>query len=197
MNHYTPDGRDLRAELAPYLHPDETLLWTGQPYTTRKFRPHPLAAVFILFWFGFAIFWTVMASAAAGFFGLFGIPFLLIGVYLVYMLFSGQKKQFKSTVYAVTDRRAIILYTDRRGVNCTEHLFAHLTTVTMEEVQGTTGTIRFRPDMVYHNGYDPYEGYRGYRRRGVSSTLISRGSCFYAIDRVQEVFRLISEQIHT
>ena len=36
MNHYATDGRDLRAELAPYLHPDETRLWTGQPYTTRK-----------------------------------------------------------------------------------------------------------------------------------------------------------------
>jgi hypothetical protein len=26
MNHYTPDGRDLRAELAPYLHRDENLI---------------------------------------------------------------------------------------------------------------------------------------------------------------------------
>ena len=49
MNHYATDGRDLRAELAPYLHPDETLLWTGQPYTTRKFRPNPLVVVFMLF----------------------------------------------------------------------------------------------------------------------------------------------------
>ena len=195
MNHYTSDRRDLRAELSPYLHPDETLLWTGQPYTTRKFRPNPLVAVFMLFWLGFAVLWTVMATSVGGFFGLFGIPFMLIGGYMVYMLFSGQKKQFGSTVYAVTDRRAIILYTDRRGVNCTEHLFAHLATVTMEEVQGTTGTIRFRPTTVYHNGYDPYEGYRGYRRRGISTTMVDQGGCFYAIEGVREVYRLISEQI--
>ena len=191
MNHYTSDGRDLRAEVAPYLHPDETLLWTGQPCTSRQYRPNPLTAVFVLFWIGFALFWTVMATSAGGFFGLFGIPFLLIGGYMGYMLVSGQKKQLRSTVYAVTDRRAIILYADRRGINCTEHIFARLTTVTMEEVQGTTGTIRFRPDTVYYGEYA-----YGYRRRGVRSTLLDQGSCFHSIDGVQEVYRLISEQIH-
>lgn len=191
MNPYTPDGRDLRAELSPYLHPDETLLWVGQPYLTRKFRPNPLTLIFMLFWFGFALVWTVMATAIGGFFGIFGIPFLLIGGYMLYMLTAGQKKQFQGTIYAVTDRRAIILYTDRRGMNCTEHLFAHLTSVTMEEVQGTVGTIRFCTDIVY-SGYDGYGGYRrGYRR----SALPAQGNCFYSIESVREVYRLISEQI--
>ncbi len=190
MNHYSPDGRDLRAELAPYLHPDEALLWTGQPYTTRKFRPNPLVVVFMLFWFGFAVFWTVTASAAGGFFGLFGIPFLLIGGYMLYTLFIGQKKQLSATVYAVTDRRAIILYTDRRGTGCTEFLFSRLSNITMDEVDGTTGTIRFLPDTPY---YDPaYSSRRA--RRSVSSDYELR-TAFLSIDRVQEVYRLISEQM--
>lgn len=189
MNHYTADGRDLRAELAPYLHPDETLLWVGQPYTTRKFHANPITVVFMLFWFGFAVFWTVAASSAGGFFGLFGIPFLLIGGYMLYMLFIGQRKQLRSTVYAITDSRALILYTDRRGTGCTEFIFARLSSVTMDEVEGTTGTIRFLPDQPY---YMNYESPRHRRSRSADYDL---RTAFLAIDRVQEVYRLISEQM--
>ena len=101
MNHYTSDGRDLRAEIAPYLHPGESLLWTGQPYTTRKFHTNPFMLIFMLFWFGFAVFWTVSASAVGGFFGLFGIPFMLIGGYMLYMLIAGQKKQLRTSFLAI------------------------------------------------------------------------------------------------
>lgn len=189
MNHYASDGRDLRAELQPYLHPDETLLWTGQPYSTRKFHANPLTVIFMVFWFGFAVFWTVTASTAGGFFGLFGIPFLLIGGYMLWMLLVGQKKQLRATVYAVTDRRALILYTDRRGTGCTEFLFNRLSNITMDEVDGTTGTIRFLPDQPYYAGYDSPR----YRRS--SSAGYDLRTAFLGIDRVQEVYRLISEQM--
>ena len=190
MNSYTPDGRDLRAELAPYLHADESLLWVGQPYTIRRFRPNPLMVIFMIFWFGFAVFWTVTAAAAGGFFAVFGIPFMLIGGYMLYQLLVGQKKQLSATVYAVTDRRAIILYTDRRGTGCTEFLFSRLSNITMDEVDGTVGTIRFLPDQPYYTGYDSPR-----YRRGRSPDYDLR-SAFLAIERVQEVYRLISEQIN-
>lgn len=190
MNHYTPDGRDLRAALQPYLHPDETLLWTGQPYTTRKFRANPFMVIFMIFWFGFAVFWTVTASAVGGFFGLFGIPFLLVGGFMLYNLLIGQKKQLASTIYAVTDRRAIILYTDRRGTGCTEFIFSRLSNITLDEVDGTTGTIRFLPDGSY---YAPaYDSPRYRRSRSADYDL---RTAFLGIDRVQEVYRLISEQM--
>jgi hypothetical protein len=191
MNTYTPDGRDLRAEIAPYLHPDETLLWVGQPYTSKKFRPNPLMVVFMLFWFGFAVFWTVTASAAGGFFGLFGIPFLLIGGFMLYTLLIGQKKQLERTVYAVTERRAIILSADRRGTDCTEFLFSRLPNISMEEVNGTTGTIRFLPDTPYYG--TSFESPRMRRNRAADYEL---RSAFLAIDDVQTVYRLISEQMH-
>ena len=191
MNSYTTDGRDLRAELAPYLHPDEDLLWVGQPYVSRKFRPNPLVVVFMLFWFGFAVFWTVMAASAGGFFAVFGIPFLLIGGYMLYYLFVGQKKQLAATVYAVTDCRAVILYTDRRGTGCTEFVFSRLSNISMDEVMGTTGTIRFLPDTTY---YTPaYDSPRARRARAGDYEL---RTAFLAIDGVQEVYRLISEQLN-
>ena len=192
MNPYTPDGRDLRAELTPYLHPDEELLWVGQPYATRKFRPNPLMVIFMIFWFGFAVFWTVTAAAAGGFFALFGIPFMLIGGFMLYTLLIGQKKRLQKTVYAVTSRRAIILTADRRGTGCTEFLFSRLSHVTMDEVDGTTGTIRFLPDAPYHGS-----AYDSPRYRRSPSTDYELRSAFLAIDRVQEVYRLISERMST
>lgn len=191
MNHYTPDGRDLRVELQPYLHPDETLLWTGQPYTTRPYRVNPFVCIFMLFWFGFAVFWTVTATAAGGFFGLFGIPFMLFGAVMLYQLFVGQKKRLRATVYAVTDRRAIILTTDRNGTDCTEYILSRFTSISMEDVEGTTGSIRFAPDRPYDNEY----GY-GHRRRGFQVSSDSElKTAFLAIDGVQEVYRLLSEQM--
>lgn len=36
--------------------------------------------MFAVFWTAFAVFWTVSASAAGGLFGLFGVPFILVGI---------------------------------------------------------------------------------------------------------------------
>ncbi len=190
MNTYTPDGRDLRAALHPYLHDGETLLWIGCPYTTRRPRANPMTTVFLLIWCGFAVFWTVGASAAGGAFGLLGLPFVAVGIGMLYKFTFGARKKYRTATYAVTDRRAIILYTDRRGTNCVEYAFSKLSTVTMEAVQGTTGTIRFRSNLRYTDEY----GY-GQRRRRAVYEGDDMENTFAGIDDVQTVYRLISEQI--
>ncbi len=190
MNNYTSDGRNLRAEVEPYLNPGESVLWVGQPDAGRAARPNPAMIIFMVFWLGFVVFWTVSASALGGAFGLFGIPFVLIGVGMFYRMTVGQKKQYTSAVYAVTDQRAIILYSDRHGVNCTSYVFSALQTVTMERVQGTVGTIRFRSNV--HYDYDDYA--YGRRRRTTYGGDDVRNT-FAAIEGVQSVYRLISEQI--
>ncbi len=187
-NPYTADGRDLRAELSPYLHKDEEILWMGQPYTTTKYKPNPFLLIFMLVWTGFAVFWTVAASTAGGLFGLFGLPFLAVGIGMLYMATIGGKKRMQNTVYAVTDRRAIIL-TNGRSTNMTEYIFSRLPSISLEQVQGTTGTIRFQPEVIYHN-------YRGrYNRRSSMTITESDNMAFVAIDEVQKVYNLISERI--
>ncbi len=188
FNPYATDGRDLRVELSPYLHEGEEILWVGQPYTTAKYRPNPFTLIFMIFWTGFAVFWTVGATASGGPFGLFGIPFLLVGFGMLYTLTAGGKKRMQNTVYAVTDRRAIIL-TNGRTTDMSEYVFSRLPSVSLEKVQGTTGTIRFRPEVVYHN----YQG--RYNRRASVTVTESDNAAFVAIDDVQEVYRLISERI--
>ncbi len=189
MAFYAQDGHDLSADIRPYLLDGEEILWAGQPYTTRKYRADRSVSFFMIVWIGFALFWTVTATAVAGPFGIFGIPFLLIGGLVFYRLFVGAGKQYAETVYAVTDRRAVILYPDRRGTGFVEYVFANLHTVSLEDVEGTTGTIRFQTAWLYESGY----GRRRVRYNVDHNANITHA--FYAIDDVHTVHRLISERI--
>ena len=173
----------------PYLQDGEELLWTGKPYTSVPFRPDPRGLIFSIFWLGFAIFWTVGASAGGGLFGLFGLPFIGIGLFLFYTQFIGIGKQMEKTHYAVTDRRAIILTETRRGVLCTEYSFFNMGNVMLASVRGNVGTILF-PSQPYLN---PYASNHGSSARANIQQTMSHG--FLMIDNVQMVYRLISERI--
>ncbi len=97
----------IRAELGP----GEQVLWSGQPQQGIVLRASDVFAIpFSLIWAGFAVFWlvTAMRSNAAPEFVLFGVPFVLIGVYIVIGRFLVEAKQRASTLYAVTPQRVII-----------------------------------------------------------------------------------------
>lgn len=183
---------ELYRELQPYLRADEQVLWTGKPYTSRSYHISPFFAIFSLIWCGFAVFWMISATAIGGPFGLFGIPFVCVGVYLLYSVFVGQKKTLSAAVYAVTDRRALILLHERNGANLTEYVFSNLSSIGLEDVQGNTGTIRFVQPMPYYNGCG--NGYYG-RRRGYYDRRRELSTAFFMIDNVHEVHRMISERI--
>jgi len=101
---------------------DEELLWTGQPDTSSVLAAEDLVLIpFALFWTAFACFWE---AAALGWifvpeeaerppliFPLFGLPFVLIGLYLLFgrIIYRNWKK--RHTYYAVTDKRVLVLTT--------------------------------------------------------------------------------------
>lgn len=70
---------------------------------------------FSLLWGGFAIFWEAMVvtTAKQPFFLLWGIPFVLIGLYFIFGRFIYKKRGKLRTVYGLTDRRAIVCVADR------------------------------------------------------------------------------------
>jgi len=56
----------------------------------RWFSPAILFLLFFaLFWTGFSVFWVIGASAVGGIFGLFGLPFVAIGIGMLYAVAAG------------------------------------------------------------------------------------------------------------
>jgi len=106
----------------------ERLLWAGtgsaaprlplgiQLHTTGGESAAGRAATtcFAIPWTAFALFWMAMASQASWLFAMFGLPFVLIGLVMLFGPWLGPRLQRSGVtlVYAVTERRALILGDD-------------------------------------------------------------------------------------
>ncbi len=104
------------------LEPGEQLKWVGAPEPTRMMIQSLPILVFAIPWTAFALFWMAMAlssvsrspihSGVSMIFPLFGLPFVLIGLCMLSAPVWARRKA-RRTVYAVTDRRAMIILTGR------------------------------------------------------------------------------------
>ena len=97
----------LRSELAP----GEQVVWSGRPRQGIVVRGSDAFAIpFSVLWAGFAVFWLVSAASTGAPlpFVLFGVPFVLVGVYIVVGRFFVEARQRQNTFYAVTPQRVII-----------------------------------------------------------------------------------------
>ncbi|BCY08413.1 hypothetical protein [Actinoplanes sp. L3-i22] len=93
------------------LLPDERVLWEGRPRRTRVIRrSDTLLIPFSLVWCGFVIFWEsqVLADGAPLFAVLWGVPFILIGIYFVAGRFLVRGVAIKRTRYTITNRRLLV-----------------------------------------------------------------------------------------
>lgn len=101
--------RDIPSKLWPYLNNDEHLLWTGEPKKGVVFRKSDYVLIpFSLIWFTFSAFWTIGVSQVSGWAGLFGLPFLLIGIYLLIGRFYVDMRQRANTFNGLTENRILI-----------------------------------------------------------------------------------------
>lgn len=98
------------------LLPNERIIWKGKPATGIKLRQSDIFVIpFSLVWGGFAIFWEISAltqipkrEMVSFVFPLFGIPFVLMGIYLIFGRFIVDAKNRAKTEYAITNQRIII-----------------------------------------------------------------------------------------
>ena len=98
----------IESELAA----NEVLVWSGRPPLGLRLRASDAAMIpFSLMWGGFAIFWesSVVAAGAPIFFMLWGIPFVLVGLYMIAGRFFVDAEQRRVTTYAVTNERILIV----------------------------------------------------------------------------------------
>jgi hypothetical protein len=131
----------------------ERVRWSGRPGAGIVFTARDLFLVpFSLAWCGFAIFWTVTATGAKapGFFTLWGVMFVCIGLYFVFGRFLVDAWVRSGTRYALTDRRILILRTGPFA-NFTALALSQTSGAQLSERPGGRGTIRFGPGMSMWN----------------------------------------------
>lgn len=116
--HFAGMVADPHSALGPFLTSGERLIWAGQPLGGFRLRAHDFFLIpFSLLWGGFAFFWEFMAITSTpgdaplvrGFFALFGLPFVLIGIYLIVGRFWVDARMRARTYYGITNERVIIL----------------------------------------------------------------------------------------
>lgn len=123
----------------------EHLLWFGRPRQGFFFRKSDALIIpFSLMWGGFAVFWNfgVWFSDAPIFFRLWGLPFLIVGLYMIFGRFFVDVWQRKKTFYGVTNERIIII-SGLFNQSIKSLSLQTLTDITMEEFTNGLGTISF------------------------------------------------------
>lgn len=154
---------NLTSELQDYLDKNEKLLWTGQPRKGIVFSAADVFMIpFSLLWCGFAIFWftTAITSGAPIFFSLFGVPFVVIGLMMVFGRFIIDAKLRESTIYGLTDERIII----KSGLFKKTIKSIHIKTLAdfeYDEKNDGSGTITIGPKnpmMIWGNGMSWWPG---------------------------------------
>jgi hypothetical protein len=127
------------------LLPGERIVWDGRPLRHRVFRRTDVLLVPVsLLWCGFAVFWEsgVLSGGAPVFFALWGVPFVLVGLYVVAGRFVVRVVSSRHTQYLVTDRR-VLVHSGWSGARLsTQYLNSLPPPVIIEEPDGS-GSLAF------------------------------------------------------
>jgi len=181
----TPESAEQ--ELAKILEPGERLHWSGVPPQGLLLRGSDAFFIpFSIMWGGFAIFWETMAwtKQTPLLFKLWGIPFVLVGLYILVGRFFVDAKMRSRMAYGVTDRRIII----RSGIlsrNVNSLALKTLSDLTLTERSDGTGTITFGPSypMAYWHRGGFWPGMGGY----------PMAPSFESIPRAKDVYATIRQ----
>lgn len=133
-------------DFSAYLGPREVVRWSGRPQQGVVFGSEDLLLIpFSIMWCGFALVWEGMAvfSGAPIFFVLWGVPFVCVGLFMVFGRFFWDAYQRAHTWYALSDDNALIL----RGGELTS-IDLRTTAEIRYKDHGSCGTISFGADPI-------------------------------------------------
>jgi Bacterial PH domain len=168
------------------LSSGEKLVWSGQPRAGIRLRWSDVFMIpFSILWCGFAIFWEsmVVRKGAPVFMMFWGIPFVLVGLYIVFGRFIVDAMTRTKTFYGITNERIIII----SGLFSQEIKSLNLRTLTdvsLSERSDGSGTITFGP--VYPMGrWMPAGSWPGAGRYAPPA--------FDMIERAKDVYEIIRQ----
>lgn len=126
----------------PYIMDNEYILWEGAPQKGLVLTSRDLALIpFSLIWLAFSLFWEVSAIRTTGslFMVLWGLPFVGVGIYLLFGRFWQTIFLHKKTYYIITNKKLII----RTGSKVKIYRSADLPPMNIQHHRDGTGTILF------------------------------------------------------
>jgi hypothetical protein len=194
---------DATMTIQSQLVSGESIVWMSKPNPSVIFHKQDLFLIpFSLLWGGFAIFWE---GSVAGFwnhgsrsgawiFGMiWGIPFVLIGQYLIWGRFIYDLWLKGRTYYALTNRRVLVLQKGWSQKIVAAYLDS-LPALTKEGSGSGPGTLSFAPDTSFFSGFaggtssSRRNNWGAWNSMGISGTPIFRD-----IDNLDYVYRLLSD----
>lgn len=187
------DYRDQQERLRQVLQPDETVLWQGRPDQRAYIWQNYPGFIFGLFFLGFVVFWNAMVwfhmpeDGPGLLFRLWGIPFLLVGLYITFGQLIQKSLEWPHVLYLVTNRRLVIL-SGRSGARQRSRFLDALTSIELRrgvlDRRGGKGSIAAdAPNAAPRWGGCGWEVFRGY----------IGGLTFLAVDNAEEVLRIIHQ----
>ena len=161
------------------------MLWAGQPdVRTYALQGAWYLIPFSIMWGGFAIFWEVSVLLRGGplLFALWGLPFVAMGLYLIFGRLLVARREAHRTVYVVTDQRVWLLTGPFRQ-NLTEIAIGELPVVQLEVRPSGVGRITFG------SGGSFFRPPPGWPMGGMSG----RPTAFESIPDASRVYRVIQD----
>ena len=134
----------------PYLVEGEQILWQGRPEPGNIITRRDIVMVpFGIMWLGFSLFWETAAvkSGAHWFFPLWGLPFIAVGLYLLFGRWIHTAYLRDKTFYVVTSKKIMI----KQGSRISMHDGRDLPPMDIEIHKNGNGTILFVTE-VYRRG---------------------------------------------
>jgi hypothetical protein len=187
-------SQDAMAAIQPELTSSESIVWSGRPNASVVFHKEDFFLIpFSLMWGGFAIFWEAGVSGYGGFknqggswsFGiLWGIPFVLIGQYLIWGRFFYAAWLKGRTYYAVTNRRVIVVQEGWKRQIASTYIDT-LPTLIKEGGSRGIGCLRFAQSQPPAYGRGGWGAWNGLKVGDVPT--------FIDIEGVDSVYHLVSD----
>lgn len=165
----------------------EIIEWSGEPKPGAVFTALDIFLIpFSLLWCGYAVFWeTTVIINHVPFFWMFGLFFVVAGLYIVFGRFITKYISNKNTAYAITNRR--ILVARRRGVSALE--LQDVPIIQKTEKRDGSGSLCFEPPNPRMWGWNAGSDLWGFSQKNQMK--------FSGFENVRDVYLLVCEKVRT